>query len=54
MSEKPVEPQAVLRPNARYAIFIVATLNPGADNADAVRAWCEDVATRVRPVGTRA
>lgn len=54
MSEKPVEPQAVLSPNARYAIFIVATLNPGADNAAAVRAWCEDVGNLVRTVGTRA
>nr|AKM20829.1 peroxidase [Achromobacter xylosoxidans] len=56
MPEKPVEPQAVLSPNARYAIFIVATLNPGADNAAAVRAWCEDVGNLVSPrtVGTRA
>lgn len=54
MPEKPVEPQAVLSPNARYAIFIVATLNPGADNAAAVRAWCEDVGNLVRTVGTRA
>ena len=54
MPEKPVEPQAVLSPNARYAIFLVATLNPGADNAATVRAWCEDVAALVRTVGTRA
>ncbi|MBB1627691.1 Dyp-type peroxidase [Achromobacter sp. UMC71] len=54
MPEKPVEPQAVLSPNARYAIFLVATLNPGAENAATVRAWCEDVAALTRTVGTRA
>ena len=50
----PPEPQAVHSPTTRHAIFIVATINPGADAAQTVRSWCEDVATRVRTVNTRS
>ncbi|WP_447982504.1 Dyp-type peroxidase [Achromobacter kerstersii] len=54
MSDFPPEPQAVHSPNTRHAIFLVATLNPGADAAATVRAWCEDVATLTRTVSTRS
>lgn len=47
------EPQAVAAPVTRSAIFIVATLNPGVDHANTVRAWCADVAALVRSVGKR-
>jgi putative iron-dependent peroxidase len=46
-------PQAVCAPISRSAIFIVATLTPGADHANTVRAWCADVAALVRSVGKR-
>lgn len=45
--------QAVVSPVTPNAIFIVATLNPGADHASAVRAWCGDIAAFVRAVGKR-
>jgi putative iron-dependent peroxidase len=48
------EPQAVCNPVTRSAIFIVATLSPGAENANTVRSLCGDVAALVRAVGTRA
>jgi len=54
MSAFPPEPQAVHSPTTRHAIFIVATLNPGAAAAETVRGWCADVATLTRTVGTRA
>ncbi|CAB3654817.1 Dyp-type peroxidase [Achromobacter pestifer] len=54
MPDLTLEPQAVHSPNTRHAIFIVATLNPGAAAAETVRGWCADVAARVRTVGTRA
>jgi putative iron-dependent peroxidase len=47
------EPQAVCSPITRSAIFIVATLTPGDDHADTVRALCPDIAALVRAVGTR-
>jgi len=47
------DPQAVCNPLTRSAIFIVATLRPGAANADTVRAWCADVGNLVRAVGHR-
>ena len=47
------EPQAIAGPVTRSAIFIVATLNPGTDHANVVRAWCADVAALVRSVGKR-
>ncbi|MGV2897778.1 Dyp-type peroxidase [Achromobacter sp. AGC78] len=54
MPDFPPESQAVHSPTTRHAIFIVATINPGADAAATVRAWCEDVAARVRTVNTRS
>jgi len=53
MSRDPIEPQAVYQPITRSAIFIVATLAPGAGHAETVRAWCADVAGLVRSVGKR-
>ncbi|UCF23609.1 MAG: Dyp-type peroxidase [Ralstonia sp.] len=47
------EPQAVAGPVTRSAIFIVATLNPGAEHAGTIRDWCADVAALVRSVGKR-
>ncbi|WP_133645741.1 Dyp-type peroxidase [Paraburkholderia flava] len=47
------EPQAVCSPITRSAIFLVATLKPGDDHADTVRAFCADVDSLVRAVGTR-
>ena len=37
----------------RSAIFLVATINPGADHADTIRSWCGDIAALVRSVGKR-
>jgi len=54
MPDFPPESQAVHSPTTRHAIFIVATINAGADAAATVRAWCEDVAARVRTVNTRS
>jgi len=48
------ESQAVCNSLTRSAIFIVATLKPGLENANTVRALCADVAALVRAVGTRA
>jgi putative iron-dependent peroxidase len=48
-----LEPQAVCSPITRSAIFIVATLNEGADAAATVKGWCGDVAGLVRSVGKR-
>jgi len=53
MPNDPIEPQAVYQPITRSAIFIVATLTPGADHAATVREWCADVAGLVRSVGKR-
>ncbi|WP_179403692.1 Dyp-type peroxidase [Burkholderia guangdongensis] len=47
------EPQAVSTPITRSAIFIVATLTPGAEHANTVRAWCADIAALVRSIGHR-
>ncbi|CAI8851553.1 Dye-decolorizing peroxidase [Pseudomonas sp. IT-232MI5] len=48
-----LEPQAVCSPITSSAIFIVATLNAGADAAQTVKDWCGDVAGLVRSVGKR-
>jgi putative iron-dependent peroxidase len=48
------EPQAVCNSITRSAIFIVATIKPGADHANTVRDLCGDIAALVRAVGTRA
>ena len=47
------EPQAVCSSITRSAIFLVATLTPGREHADTVRALCPDIAALVRAVGTR-
>jgi len=49
------EPQAVLSPLTKAAIFLVVVVRPGADNAAAVRALCSDdgLAALVRAVGFR-
>jgi porphyrinogen peroxidase len=49
------EPQAVLSPLTKAAIFLVVVVRPGPDNADAVRALCGDdgLAALVRAVGFR-
>src|ERR1700756_23530 len=50
----PVEPgvvaQAVAAPLSRAAIFLVVTINPGPDNAAAVRAFCADLSALIRAV----
>ena len=47
------ESQAVCNTVTRSAIFIVATLVDGENNADTARAWCADIAALVRSVGKR-
>ena len=42
--------QPVSAPLTRAAIFLVVTINPGADNRAAVRAFCADFAGLVRAV----
>lgn len=53
MSASHPEPQAVVSPVTRSAIFIVAVVAPGDDNAEIVRALCADIAALVRSVGKR-
>ncbi|RQS67300.1 Dyp-type peroxidase [Burkholderia sp. Bp8963] len=53
MQTNPPSPQNVHSPPTRNAIFLVATINPGVDHADMVRAWCGDIAALVRSVGKR-
>jgi putative iron-dependent peroxidase len=48
-----VAPQPVVAKLTRAAIFLVATVNPGADNAARVRALCGDLASLLRAVGFR-
>jgi porphyrinogen peroxidase len=48
-----IESQAVAARLSRSAIFIVATLNAGAESAQIVRAFCSDLAGIVRAVGFR-
>ena len=48
-----VESQAVAAKLSRSAIFLVATINEGAENIRAVRAFCGDLAGIVRAVGFR-
>jgi deferrochelatase/peroxidase EfeB len=47
-------PQAVNAPLTRAALFLVATINPGADPRSQVRSLCGDLASLVRAVGFRA
>jgi porphyrinogen peroxidase len=46
-------PQAVATPVTRTAIFLVVTVNPGADNRSAIRSLCRDLSALVRSVGHR-
>jgi porphyrinogen peroxidase len=46
-------PQPVVVPLTRAAIFLVVTINPGAESLDAVRAMCADLAPLLRAVGFR-
>ena len=46
-------PQPVSAPLSRAAIFLVVTINPGADNRAAVRSFCGDFAALVRAVEFR-
>jgi deferrochelatase/peroxidase EfeB len=47
------EPQAVVSALTRAAIFLVAMVNPGAANAEAVRSFCGDLPALLRAVGFR-
>ena len=48
-----VTPQQVTAPLTPAAIFLVVTVNPGAENAAAVRSLCGDLAALQRAVGFR-
>jgi putative iron-dependent peroxidase len=52
-TDQNLEPQSVCSPITSSAIFMVATLAPGSDSAEAVRSWCADIAGLVRSVGKR-
>jgi porphyrinogen peroxidase len=52
-SALPPEPQAVVQPLTRAAIFLVVTLNPGGANRAAVRSFCGDLPGLLRAVGFR-
>src|SRR5262245_35465447 len=47
-------PQPVNTPLTRAALFLVATINPGASPRERVRSLCGDLASLVRGVGFRA
>jgi len=51
-SEPPV-PQKVVQPLTRAAIFLIVTVNPGAENHAAVRSFCGDLPALLRSVGFR-
>lgn len=53
MQTPPPLSQNVHSTTTRSAIFLVATINPGADHADTIRSWCGDIAALVRSVGKR-
>jgi porphyrinogen peroxidase len=46
-------PQPVSAPLSRAAIFLVVTINPGADNSTAVRSFCADFSALIRAVEFR-
>jgi len=52
-ADVPAAPQAVVQPLTRAAIFMVVTINPGADNRAAIRSLCGDLAALLRAVGFR-
>lgn len=47
------QPQPVVAPLTRAAIFLVVTVNPGEDHRTTVRAFCEDFPALVRAVAFR-
>ncbi len=49
----PPEPQAVVQPLTRAAIFLVATINSGGGSREAVRSCCGDLPALLRAVGFR-
>ena len=49
----PVLAQAVTAPLTRAAIFLVVTINPGAENRAALRSFCGDLAALMRAVEFR-
>src|SRR5579862_4513155 len=51
--KQPALAQAVSAPLTRAAIFLVATLNPGAEHRAALRSFCGDLAALVRAVEFR-
>src|SRR6202167_4665776 len=52
-NKSPALAQAVSAPLTRAAIFLVATLNPGADSRATLRSFCADLAALVRAVDFR-
>jgi putative iron-dependent peroxidase len=50
---RPPVPQPVTAPITRTAIFLVVTVNPGAENEAVVRSVCRDLSALVRSVGHR-
>src|SRR2546430_14277808 len=44
-------PQPVATPLTRAAIFLVVTVNPGAENRDVIRRLCKDLTSLVRSAG---
>jgi porphyrinogen peroxidase len=52
-ADAPPVPQAVAAPLSRAAIFLVATINPGADSATAVKSLCADLSGLIRAVEFR-
>jgi putative iron-dependent peroxidase len=49
----PPEPQAVVQALTRAAIFLVVTINPGAENRTAIRSFCGGLPALLRAVGFR-
>src|SRR2546422_11494365 len=46
-------PQPVATPLTRAAIFLVVTVNPGAENRAVIRRLCKDLSSLVRSAGFR-
>jgi len=53
MPQAEVQPQPVTAPLDRAAIFLVVTVNPGADNAGLIKSFCPDLSALLRSVGFR-
>ncbi len=49
----PPSPQEIVRPLTRAAIFLIVTINAGAENRAAVRSFCGDLPALLRAVGFR-